>query len=112
MFALKRDPALTATAIATGIRLLAAFAFNLNENQQALLNAVVVAAAAAWVAFAVRREGQVPAVLGLAQALLALALGFGLEVNPELQAMIMSFVGLIVSMFIRTQVVAPVPARA
>jgi hypothetical protein len=57
------------------------------------------------------RDGQVPALLGVAQALLALAIGFGLNVGAEGQAVIMSFVGAVAAAFVRTQVVARAPAE-
>lgn len=105
-----RDPALWMTLIATAVRLAAAFLFHLTGEQQAVVNAAVTALASLVVAVVVRREGQVPAILGFAQALLALAVGFGLHVSAENQAVIMSFVGTLAAAFTRTQVVAPVNA--
>lgn len=105
-----RDPALWLTIVATAVRLVSAFMFNLSTDQQALLNAAATAVASLIVAFWVRRDGQVAALLGVAQALLALAIGFGLDVSAENQAVIMSFVGAVAAAFIRTQVVAPVTA--
>jgi hypothetical protein len=109
-FKLSRDPALYLTLVATAVRLAAAFLIHLTGDQQAVLNAFATAIAAAIVAFVVRRDGQVAALLGVAQALLALAIGFGLHVTAENQAVIMSFVGAVAAAFIRTQVIAPVNA--
>lgn len=103
-----RDPALWLTLFATAVRLGAAFIFDLSDGQQAVLNAAATAIASLWVAVWVRRDGQVAAILGVAQALLALAIGFGLDVSAENQAVIMSFVGAVVAAFVRTQVIAPV----
>jgi hypothetical protein len=108
MFKLSRDPALWLTLFATAVRLFAAFVIHLTDEQQAVLNAVATAVASLIVAIVVRRDGQVPAILGVAQALLALAIGFGLNVSAEGQAVIMSFVGAVAAAFTRTQVVAPV----
>jgi hypothetical protein len=108
---ISRDPALWLTLIATAVRLASAFVFHLSGEQQAVLNAAATAVASLVVAFVVRRDGQVPALLGVAQTLLALAIGFGLNVSAENQAVIMSFVGAIAAAFIRTQVVAPVSAE-
>jgi hypothetical protein len=105
---LGRDPALYLTLVATAVRLLAAFVIHLSDEQQAVLNAVATAVAGAIVAAIVNRDGQVPALLGVAQALLALAVGFGLHISAENQAIIMSFIGAITAAFVRTQVVAPV----
>jgi hypothetical protein len=105
-----RDPALYLTLVATAVRLASAFLFHLTVDQQAVVNAAATAIAALIVAFAVAHDGQVAAILGVAQALLALAIGFGLHVSAENQAVIMSFVGAVAAAFIRTQAVAKVSA--
>jgi len=107
-FSLGRDPAVWLTLFATAVRLGGAFLFDITDGQQAVLNAAATAIAGLIVAIWVRRDGQVAALLGVAQALLALAIGFGLDVSAENQAVIMSFVGAVAAAFIRTQVVAPV----
>lgn len=105
---ISRDPALWLTLFATAVRLGAAFLFDITDGQQAVLNAAATAIASLFVAVWVRRDGQVAALLGVAQALLALAIGFGLELSAENQAVIMSFVGAMAAAFIRTQVTAVV----
>lgn len=107
-FVAGREPALLAAAIGTGLKLAGAFIVDLGAPQQAVLNAVVAAALGTLVAITTR-DGLSAALLGLTQALIALAIGFGLHVDPDMQALIMSFVGTIIAMFIRTQVTAPVP---
>jgi hypothetical protein len=109
---LSREPALYLTLVATAVRLGAAFLFHITDGQQAVLNAAATAIAALIVAVVVRRDGQVAAILGVAQALLALAIGFGLDVSGENQAVIMSFIGAVAAAFIRTQVAAPVSRSA
>jgi hypothetical protein len=109
-FSFRREPAIYLTLFATAVRLLGAYVIHLTDGQQAVLNAVATAVASLIVAFLVA-DGQVAAILGLAQAFLALAVGFGLSIDGEQQAIIMSFVGAAVAMFVRTQVVAPVPAK-
>lgn len=107
---LSRDPALYLTLFATAVRLAAAFWLDLSGDQQAVLNAAATAVAGVVVAFIVVRDRQVPALLGLAQALLALGVGFGFNLSAESQAIIMSAVGGVLALFTRTQVVAPVTA--
>lgn len=102
-----REPALYVSLAATAIRLLAAFVIDLTELQQSALNAVVAAAAGLTIAHIVR-DGQVAAILGFVTALVSLAIGFGLRIDPDGQAVIMSFVGTAIAMFTRTQVTAPV----
>lgn len=106
---LSREPAVWMTLFATAVRFLAAFVIDLTDSQQAVLNAAASATAGLIVALWVRRDGQVAAILGFAQALLALAIGFGLSIDAEHQAVIMSLVGGLVAMFVRTQVTAKVP---
>jgi hypothetical protein len=105
-----RDPALWLTLFATVVRFGAAFIFHLTDGQQAVLNAAATAVAGLIVALVVRKDGQVAAILGVAQALLALAIGFGLDMSAERQAVVMSVVGAVAAAFIRSQVVAPVSA--
>lgn len=102
-----REPALYITLAATAIKLIAAFVIDLNTGQQSALNAVVAAAAGLAIAHIVR-DGQVAAILGIVQAFIALAIGFGLKIDPDAQAVIMSFVATAAAMFTRTQVTAPV----
>lgn len=103
-----RDPAVILSLVGTAIQLFAAFVIDLSIEQQAACNAIFAAAIGLFIALCVK-DGQVAAVLGFAQALIALAIGFGLRLDPDNQAVIMSFVGTAAGMFIRTQVTAPVP---
>lgn len=107
---LSRDPAFYVMLAATVIRLVAAFIVDLSADQQTWLNAGVAAVGGLVVAFWVKRDGQIAALTGLASALLAIAVGFGANIDAEGQAAIMSFVGVAAAAFIRTQVVAPVAA--
>ncbi len=105
---LSRDPALWLGLIAAVIQLTAAFIFPLTVEQQAVLNALAVAVAGVVTAVVVRRDGQAAAIVGFAQAAIAVGLGFGLEISTEGQAAIMAAVSTAAAMFVRTQVVAPV----
>ncbi len=107
-FTVQRDPALWASLAASSVRLISAFAMNLSIDQQSLVNAAAAAVAGSVVAMIVH-DGQQAALLGAIQALLALGVGFGLQIEAAQQAVIMSFVGTAIAMFIRTQVTAPVP---
>lgn len=106
-----REPAVLLALVAAAIKMIAAFWIDLTIDQQAIINALVAAIVGCVVAITVK-DGIVAALLGTAQAILALAIGFGLDVSAENQAVIMSFVGLALGMFERTQVVAPVPPPA
>jgi FtsH-binding integral membrane protein len=104
-----REPALWLTLIATAVRLFSALVINLTVDQQAVLNAFAAAIAGLIIA-KVTHRGHPAAILGFVHALLALGVGFGLRVDADTQALVMSFFGAALAMFIRTQVVAPVPA--
>ena len=51
-----------------------------------------------------------PLILGAIQALIALAVGLGLQWTPEQQTLVMVPIGIIVGILTRDRVVAPVPA--
>lgn len=108
---LSRDPALWLGLVAALISLTAAFLFPLTVDQQAVLNAAAVAVMGVVTAFIVRRDGQSAAIVGFAQALIAVGLGFGLNISPEGQAAIMAVVSTAAAMFVRQVVVAPVTAE-
>ena len=111
-FRLSRDPALWLFLVATGVRLLAAYGpWTITVDVQAAVNALATAIASFIVAAIVVRDKQVPALLGVVQALIALAVGLGLRLDPEMQALIMSGVGGLVAAFVRTQVDAPIDAN-
>lgn len=106
---LKRDPAWFAMLFATVLRLVCAFWLDFSNDQQALLNTLVAAILGLVVAFTVRHDGQVAAISGLFAALVAAAVGFGLNLSAEQQALIMSVVGAALAGFGRTQMGAAVP---
>ncbi len=111
-FKLSRDPALYLFLVATAVKLFSAFVLHVSDNTQAAVNAVAVAVAAAIVAAVVKHDGQVAAILGVVQALLALAIGLGLHLSADNQALIMTFLGAVAAAFVRTQVVAPTAGPA
>lgn len=108
---LGREPAMWLAILAAALKLAGAFWLNLSPDVQAWLNAAAAAGMGLAVAVMVK-DGVVAAVVGLAQALLALAVGLGLDWSAEQQAVVMGFVTLVAGAFDRTQVVAPVPAKA
>jgi hypothetical protein len=103
-----REPALMLTAAGIIFKLGAAFAFNLDTTQQALLNATIAAGIGATIA-TITRDGLSAGILGFAQAGVALAVGLGLRMTPEDQALLMSAIASLVGMYERTQVTAPEP---
>jgi hypothetical protein len=98
--------------MAAAIQLLSATLLTLTVEQQGLLNAVAVALVGFVTALAVSGEKAAPLVAGLIQAVLACALAFGAHLSPDAQSSIMAFVAAGVAFYLRTQVVAHVPAAA
>lgn len=106
---LSREPALLLIGVlAPLIQLILSFT-SLDQPLVTGLNAVAVAAAGILTAAFLRRDQLAPAVLGLGQAVVVLALGFGLAATADQQAMFMTVVGLLVAAFVRTQVAAAAP---
>jgi hypothetical protein len=108
---LKREPATWLALVAVVVKLAAAFGLDVTADQQSAINAVAAAAMGLLVA-AIAHDAVGAAVVGLAQAALALALGFGLDWAADRQAVVMAAVTVVVGMWDRTQVTAPVPAAA
>lgn len=106
----RRDPALWLSLLATILRLISAFWLHLSVDQQALLNTLLAAIIGVAVAMLVKHDGQVAAITGFFAALIAAAVGFRFNLSAENQALIMSFVGIVLAFIVRTQVVAAVPA--
>lgn len=104
-----REPALLATCVGILIKLIGSW-LDLSIDLQSLLNAATAATIGLIIAYTTR-DGQSAAILGFAQAFIALAIGIGLRIDPDTQAMIMSAVALAIGMYERTQVTAPVPAE-
>jgi len=106
----KREPALWLNLFAAVVAALGAFVVHLTTDQESLLNAGAFAVVGVVVA-ASTHDGLSAAVLGLFKALVSLGVGFGLHVAPAQQLVLMTLVAAATSMFVRTQVGAPVPAR-
>jgi hypothetical protein len=108
---LGREPVLWLSLVAVAVKVISAFLVHVSTDQQAVINAAAAAVAGLLVAVTTR-DGIPGAILGLMQALIALAVGFGLHWTPDQQATVMSLAAAVVAMFVRTQVTAPVPASA
>lgn len=104
---LGRDPAaVTAQAVSALIALV--MLLPLAEGVTAALSAVVVGVGGIVVAFAVQRDGQLPAIIGLGRAGIALAVVLGLSVSETYQGLILVAIEQVAAFFIRDRVVARV----
>jgi hypothetical protein len=101
-----REPALFLGGVAGVIQLLSLF-LPLSTTQQGVLNAVAVAIVGFVLAKAVAADKAAAALIGVAKALIALGLAFGLKLSPEAQVGIMTAVTAFLSYAARQSVVAP-----
>jgi hypothetical protein len=104
-----REPAAWAALVAVLLQVVGAFVADFDPTVQAWVNAVVAAVLGLIVAISVR-DGVVAAITGLAQAVITLAVGLGLDWSSERQAIVLSAVGAIAAAFVRTQVTARIAA--
>lgn len=102
-----RDPAVILSVIAAFLSALVAFKLPITEAAVVAIMAVLYAGSDMLTAFMVRSDKQLPLVLGFAEAVIALSLVFGLEISVEQTSAIMGLVTVVVGMFVRTQVDAP-----
>ena len=106
-----REPALLLGLISALVQFLSATFLPLTDTQQGVVNVVAGAVVAVVLAWQVSAEKAAAALVGLVQALVAAVLAFGLDLSAATQSSIMVLVVAAASFFIRTQVVAPVPAE-
>lgn len=103
-----REPALWSAATRALIILVTTFLFPLTIAQQGSLNAAVAALLGVIVAFQVHAEKAVPFLLGLIEAVIYLAVSFGLQLDPEQQSVVMGVVVAVFAVWTRDRVVAPI----
>nr|WP_237280614.1 hypothetical protein [Streptomyces caniscabiei] len=85
-----------------------AYGLEVTADQQAVIMAVLSGVVALVEAIVLRTGAAAAAVVNLAQACLALFLGFGLDMTAEQQALWMLAVEGAVAIFLRREVTAPV----
>ncbi|WP_393075340.1 hypothetical protein [Streptomyces sp. LN704] len=105
-----REPVYLLAVFAIGLKLAAAYGLDVSADQQTLIN-TVLACLVAVVSAVVLKTGAVgAAILQFASALLALFLGFGLDMSATEQAGWMSLVAAVLALFEHREVTAPVPS--
>jgi hypothetical protein len=106
-----REVAVWVALFAAGLQALTAFGLHISDDLQSILTAAVAALLGLVVAFMVG-DGVIAAALGFVQAFFSVLVGFGLDWSAENQAKLLSFVAIALGVFVRQNVVAPVPATA
>jgi hypothetical protein len=104
-----REPAAILALVSVLVKLSSAYVFHATVNQQATVNTVAACGVALFIAISAH-DSIGAAVFNLAQALVAAAVGFGLKLDADHQAMWLSLVTVAIGLWSRTQVVAKVPA--
>ncbi|MEU2924222.1 hypothetical protein ABZ636_04045 [Streptomyces sp. NPDC007251] len=104
-----REPAAVLAFISILVKLASAYVFHATETQQATVNTVAACAVAVLIAISAH-DSIGAAVFNFAQALVAAAVGFGLKLDADHQALWLSLVTVVIGLWSRTQVTAPTPA--
>lgn len=104
-----REPAAVLAFISIVVKLASAYLFHATETQQATVNTVAACAVALFIAISAH-DSIGAAIFNLAQALVAAAVGFGLKLDADHQALWLSLVTVVIGLWSRTQVIAPKPA--
>jgi hypothetical protein len=104
---LGREPALWLGLVSVITQTVSAFWVQVTPDQQAWISATAAAVVGLIVAYIVH-DGIGAAVIGLVQAVIALAVGFGLDWTTGQQGIVLSLATVVVGMWTRTQVTAPV----
>lgn len=99
------EPVMTAGFVATLLIALSAF-LGLTTELQALLDAVVLAAAGVYSAWRLEARSALPLLSGLAKAAIALLVGLGIHVAPNIQAGIFATLAALSALYVQSQVVA------
>jgi len=97
--------------LASGLVIFLTPILHLTPEMQGAVMAVVTCAFGLATAAVVSSEKAAAAVAALIKALIALALAFRLNLTPDMQTGIMVLVEAATAWYLRTQVVAPEPAR-
>lgn len=103
-----REPVYILAVIAISLKLAAAYGLNVSDEQQTLINTVLACLVAIVSAIVLKTGAVGAAILQFASALLALFLGFGLNLSAPEQAGWMSLVAAVLALFEHREVTAPV----
>jgi Na+-transporting NADH:ubiquinone oxidoreductase subunit NqrE len=107
---LGREPVYLLAFVAIALKLASAYGLGVSDDQQTAIMAVLSCIVALATAIVLKTGAAAAAIVNLAQAGLALFLGFGLDMSAEQQALWMLLVEGAVAIFLRKEVTAPVPA--
>ncbi|MFD8777512.1 hypothetical protein [Streptomyces sp. NPDC059916] len=108
-----REPSAILGLVAMAVQFVSAFVIEVDQDTQALVNAVAAAVVGLIVAAMVKDGSLLAAITGFAQAALALGMNLGLDWSADRQAAAMAAITLLAQFYlVRDRVTAPVPAGA
>lgn len=105
-----REPAAVLALVAVLVKLGSAYVFHASTDQQATVNVVAACVVALLIAISAH-DSIGAAVFNLAQAVLAAAIGFGLHMDADHQALWLSAVTVVIGLWSRQNITAPVAAK-
>jgi hypothetical protein len=103
-----RDPALWASLFSVLISGAGAFVFHFNTDQEGALNGLITAAFGIVVWY-VTKNGGPALILGLVKAAIFTAAAWHFNLPADKQTILLTLTSVLVAMFVRTQITAPVP---
>jgi hypothetical protein len=103
-----REPVALVQGLLVPVALLVILLFKLPETTVGVLNALIMAIGGAVAALGVSVDSFLPLIGGLAKAVIAVMLAFGLHISDQWQATVLGVLSVVVAYITRPQVVAKV----
>lgn len=105
-----REPVYWLGFLAALLEALSAFGVDISDGTQTAINAVAAAAVGLLTAIVLRTGALAAAIVQLAQTVMALCVGLGLDWSADRQSQVMAAIGALITLWLRERVTAPVPA--
>lgn len=107
-----REPVYLLGFIAALLQALSAFGVDISDGTQTAINAVSAAAVGLISAIVLKNGALAAAIVQLAQTVMALCVGLGLDWSASDQSRVMAAIGALVTLWLREKVTAPVASVA
>ncbi|MFS4103741.1 hypothetical protein [Streptomyces sp. PD-S100-1] len=104
-----REPVYWTGFIAAAVQFTTAFGLDLSASTQTAINTIAACIVALITAIVLKTGAVAAALLNLAQAGMALAVGLGLDWSADKQGKVMAAVAALLALWLREKVTAPVP---
>jgi hypothetical protein len=107
---LGREPVYILGFIAALLQALSAFGVDISDGTQTAINAISAASVGVITAIVLKNGALAAMLLQLAQAVMSLCVGLGLDWSADHQSKVMAAIAALVTLWMRQQVTPPVPA--